>query len=325
VTYSSVNVVEGAPELKIELSWPGSDLDLGVEDPLRRHIGYNPTTDLAEIPEAAYSGMDVKPEWVSIQNPEPGEWKIYVYGRDVAEGGYELYRIDVPDTFPPAAVTDLATYDYTLDSISLVWTSPGGDGNRGTASTYDIRYSTEPITEGNEWDKAFQCEGEPTPQPAGNMEAFSVTGLVPSTTYYFALKSADGVPNWSRLSKCAVGNTVVIAKVDFDPDTLNLKSKGKWVTAYVELPEDYDASKIDISSILLNGKVPTSAKPAEIGDCDSDGISDLMVKFDRASVMELAGKTIPDDYVVEVEGLVAGIRFVGIDTIRIISPGKKDK
>jgi len=30
------------------------------------------------------------------------------------------------------------------------------------------------------------------------------------------------------------------ATVDLDPDTLNLESKGKWITCYIELPEGYD-------------------------------------------------------------------------------------
>jgi len=29
------------------------------------------------------------------------------------------------------------------------------------------------------------------------------------------------------------------ATVDLDPDTLNLESKGKWITCYIELPEGY--------------------------------------------------------------------------------------
>jgi len=109
--------------------------------------------------------------------------------------------------------------------------------------------------------------------------------------------------------------------IDFDPDTLNLKSKGKWVTAYIELPEGYDPSQIDISSIRLNDKVAALAKPTQIGDYDGDGIPDLMVKFDRASVTALFdGKTIPRNYVVEVTGTIAGIHFKGTTSIRVISP-----
>lgn len=109
--------------------------------------------------------------------------------------------------------------------------------------------------------------------------------------------------------------------IDFDPDTLNLESEGKVVTVYIELPEGYNVSQIDVSSIRLNGTVPALVKPTEIGDYDSDGILDLMVKFDRASVIALFdGKTVPGNYMIEVTGTWAGIRFEGTVMIRVISP-----
>jgi hypothetical protein len=112
-----------------------------------------------------------------------------------------------PDTTPPAAVTNLATSNPTLDSITLNWTAPGDDGDTGTASKYDIRYSTSPITDAN-WNVAAQCAGEPAPKPAGSSETFTINGLNPNTTHYFALKTADEVPNWSGLSNVASGTTL---------------------------------------------------------------------------------------------------------------------
>ena len=111
------------------------------------------------------------------------------------------------DIIPPAAVTDLAASDLTANSITLTWTAPGDDGDEGQAKTYDIRYSTSEITDAN-WDEATQCEGEPPPKPAGEPETFTVTDLSPSTTYYFAMKTADEVPNWSELSNVAEGTTI---------------------------------------------------------------------------------------------------------------------
>ena len=87
-------------------------------------------------------------------------------------------------------------------SVTLTWTAPGDDGNTGTASQYDIRYSTSPINDGN-WDAAIQVQGEPDPQPAGTEESFTITGLEPNTAYYFAIMTADEVPNWSGLSNIA--------------------------------------------------------------------------------------------------------------------------
>ncbi len=112
----------------------------------------------------------------------------------------------IGDATPPSAVTDLAASDPTCNSMTLTWTAPGDDGNTGIANGYDIRYSTSPITEDN-WDLATQCAAEPAPQPAGGRETFAVTGLSPGTTYYFALKTADELPNSSGLSNVPSGAT----------------------------------------------------------------------------------------------------------------------
>ncbi len=114
------------------------------------------------------------------------------------------------DTTPPAAVTNLATSSPTSSSITLTWTAPGDDGSTGTATTYDIRYSTSTITSGN-WASATQVSGEPAPLAAGNNQSMVITGLNPSTTYYFAIETADEVPNWSALSNVPSGTTTAAA------------------------------------------------------------------------------------------------------------------
>jgi len=78
----------------------------------------------------------------------------------------------------------------------------------------------------------------------------------------------------------------VHATIDIDPDTLNLRSRGKWITCYVELPEGYNVSDIDVTSVMLNDTVPVCLKAHAIGDYDEDGIPDLMVKFGRAEVID---------------------------------------
>jgi hypothetical protein len=110
------------------------------------------------------------------------------------------------ETTPPATVANLGAGNETENSVSLTWTAPGDDGMSGTASEYDIRYATEPISPAN-WVDATRVSGEPDPGPAGGLETFVVTGLAHSTTYYFALKTADEVPNWSDLSNVASRTT----------------------------------------------------------------------------------------------------------------------
>jgi hypothetical protein len=117
------------------------------------------------------------------------------------------------DTTSPSTVTNLGASNPTPISVTLSWTAPGDDGNTGTATEYDIRYSTTMITDSNWW-WAVQCTGEPTPKTAGETETFTITGLTPATTYYFALKTADEIPNWSPISNSPIGTTTLIEIMD---------------------------------------------------------------------------------------------------------------
>ena len=123
----------------------------------------------------------------------------------------------------------------------------------------------------------------------------------------------------------------VSATVDIDPDTLNLIGNGKWVTAYIELPENYYPDEIDITSIRLKGFLPVDPDaPTEIGDYDGDGVPDLMVKFDRAEVQEYLGGSATTDYDDETRrgyevtstifgSLFDGTFFEGTDTTWVVS------
>jgi hypothetical protein len=114
---------------------------------------------------------------------------------------------------------------------------------------------------------------------------------------------------------------VIGATIDIDPNTLNLKSKGKFVTAYIELPSGYDVNLIDINSILLNGSVPVELTPTEVGDYDMDSVSDLMVKFDRAAAQGILEPG--EDVKITITGQVDGIDFEGSDFVRVIDKGKE--
>ncbi len=112
------------------------------------------------------------------------------------------------DTFAPSTITDLSVSTTQIHGVFLTWTAPADVGTAGMAG-YDIRYSTSPIDDGN-WASATQVTGEPTPATPGTTETFAVTGLNPSTTYYFAIKSFDYAEpiNVSALSNVASGTTM---------------------------------------------------------------------------------------------------------------------
>ncbi len=128
---------------------------------------------------------------------------------------------------------------------------------------------------------------------------------------------------WAADARCAVS---IPATIDIDPDTLNLKSNGKWITACIELPQGYDVENINISSVELNDAVPAEAdlkygfvKDPEIKDRDGDGLPELMVKFDRAAVQALVRPG--DNVVLTVTGNWHAVMFKGSDGIRVINPG----
>lgn len=96
-----------------------------------------------------------------------------------------------------AAVAGADTVSH--DAVTLTWTAPGDDSLVGQATEYDIRYATFPITEGN-FGTATRWSGTKLPAAPGTLEALVITGLTPSTPYWFAIKTADEVPNWSAIS-----------------------------------------------------------------------------------------------------------------------------
>ncbi|MCK5127021.1 MAG: fibronectin type III domain-containing protein [candidate division Zixibacteria bacterium] len=112
----------------------------------------------------------------------------------------------LPSDPPPAAILTLSTNNVTSNSVGLYWLAPGADSITGTASTYDIRYSTSPIDDGN-WGAATQVSGESSPQSPGSIESFTVNGLNSGVQFFFAIKTADAGNNWSGLSNVASTTT----------------------------------------------------------------------------------------------------------------------
>ena len=91
----------------------------------------------------------------------------------------------------------------TWTGVTLRWTAPGDDGSVGRAEIYDIRYSTQYITEEN-WDQATPVEYSPFPRISGTEQSCCVSRLVDNQFYCFALKTADEYDNWSALSNVYV-------------------------------------------------------------------------------------------------------------------------
>lgn len=134
------------------------------------------------------------------------------------------------DTTAPARITDLSLAESRMSRVTLQWTSTGDDGNTGMANCYDLRYSLEPIVESN-WGAASLASDLPSPQYAGSVEKVTVTGLLPATDYYFAIKAKDNRKNSSPISNlvyAATSDGTLVMKDDVEGAGENWSAEGLW-------------------------------------------------------------------------------------------------
>jgi hypothetical protein len=129
---------------------------------------------------------------------------------------------------------------------------------------------------------------------------------------------------WVRLW---LHKTGVQATVDVDPDSLNLGSRGRFVTAFIEL-DGADVRDINPYKVLLNDQVHpivderygfVTSEEEYIVDHDEDGILERMLKFDRSLVQATLS---PGNVVtITISGyLNDGTKFQGTDTLRVLVP-----
>jgi len=139
------------------------------------------------------------------------------------------------------------------------------------------------------------------------------------TSFVSTQDAFGGVDSWVTVILTFTFKYIPDVPIDFDPDTLNRKSEGKYVTVYIELPVgcDVDAYDIDPATVQLNG-IPALGYPTPvIGDHDGNTFPDLMVKFDR---QELVSKLMPGDSVLLMLSgeCYDGTLFDGTDEIRAL-------
>ncbi len=127
---------------------------------------------------------------------------------DAATFTYEFIELfydggsSIPDTTAPERITNLKATPASTTSIKLEWTAPGDDGMTGTATSYEIRMSMNPIRNEAEFAAATSVT-PPSPVAGGTSQSFTVSSLSPDTVYFFAMKTSDEVPNTSAMSNTA--------------------------------------------------------------------------------------------------------------------------
>lgn len=160
---------------------------------------------------------------------------------------------------------------------------------------------------------------------AAGGDKYATLATLPQVEYSY-IKYVDPMVEWIRANSPFTPPDPAIelrviplplpATIDIDPDTLDLKSRGRWITCYIELLLGYDVANIDVSTVALEGILSAEPWPTEIGDHDGDGVPDLMVKFDRVAVRELV--SIGDNVELTIIGKWGPAPFRGSDTVRVI-------
>ena len=172
-----------------------------------------------------------------------------------------------------------------------------------------------------QFNAATHVAGEPAPAIAGTIHNITLSGLTPGTTYYFAMKTQDEVPNTSALSNstsaaaksvavnnppvlAAIGNksvnenaalTFTISATDADGDTLTYSARNlptgatfntstrvfTWTPTYSQ-----SGTYSNVTFTVSDGK----------GGTDSEAITITVTNVNRAPVLAAIGnKTVSEN------------------------------
>jgi len=143
---------------------------------------------------------------VRINNIKEGStyyWSVQTIDTGLRKSNWPNNTASFYPMFPPSQVTNLEAFPGVSEGeIKLSWTAPGDDGTYGTASLYDIRWSSISVISTSTWVISTQINNEPVPLISGTTQQMTISGLglIAGVTYYFAMETFDEAGNGSLLS-----------------------------------------------------------------------------------------------------------------------------
>jgi len=230
---------------------------------------------------------------------------------DVDEGDYDIWAIDeegysAKDVFTVTAVIPKPV--ITLDPTK---------GRPGDEITIEGKHFTE--EEDIEVTVTFNDEevGTCYTEEDGSFEGTFLVPEVAAGDYTVTAKDEEDLSAEAPFKLLPPVVPPKVLTVEIHPETLNLKSKGRWITCLIKPPADYDVEDIDVDTVVLC----YGDKKVEVDRWNIEGNA-LMVKFDRSEVAEMLAGAKNGEVKLTIKVKVDGKPFEGTDTIRVISPGK---
>lgn len=192
-------------------------------------------------------------------------------GIETFAAGY--YKMEIMAEFAAyASINNLSWYSLSNGQLNYIFLGENATGDTAyfiAAETFglclespDGRFYTETVRNADGKDHALIFNN---PQASGYIIAWEDLWNLGDADYQDAVLATL---------------TPITVNVEYCPRTLNLKSEGKWITAFIELPKELDAYNVDAASIMLNGTI--LADKVHVEDSHL-----LVVKFSRAEVIEL--------------------------------------
>ena len=252
---------------------------------------------------------------------------------DGRSDAFESFRIDFDGNSPTSVTSKYVgvPYRYAVSPRSLIF---GGSsaipGLSGLISWLAAELVNPPVPHHrdyslvhdtySEWYHVFVTKLDPPTDYVVGVQRSDGQNIIPLTDPFWYSENGGG--SWhifdpsldskgDRTCREDFPDEIIVTHLDIDPDTLNLKSKGRWITAYLSA-ENASVHDMDVSTILLQ-----DALAPERWDYQDDI---LMLKFDR---QEFKDTVQVGEVQVKITGKWEdGSAFEAYDHIRVIDPGK---